>query len=118
MARTVGSINKRSQQAAIKLKGRFPDYNPLLELARIAQDPEVDVGVRVQANKEVVKYVYPQLKAVEVTGDDGGPIVASVQVNFSKAPEKAPETPATASEAAPKRKARVVRVKTSGPDGA
>ena len=115
MASRLGSINKRSQQAALKLRGKFPDYNPLLELARIAQDPEVDVGVRVQANKEVVKYVYPQLKAVEVTGDDGGPIVASVQVNFSKAPEKAAETPAAAPKPEPKRRARVVRVKTPTP---
>lgn len=50
-----------------RLKREFPNYHPVVELARIANDPENDVKTRADAHKEVAKYVTPQLKAVDVT---------------------------------------------------
>jgi hypothetical protein len=58
----------------LRLETMFPDYHPVVEMARLANDPDADVTLRFNANKEVAKYVVPQLKAVEHRGPDGGPV--------------------------------------------
>jgi hypothetical protein len=51
------------------LRDEFGDeYHPVVEMARIATNMDNDVGLRMQANREVAKYVVPQLKAIEHTG--------------------------------------------------
>ena len=57
-----------------RLERLFPDYHPVIEMARQANDPEVSQELRFAANKEVAKYVTPQLRAIELTGTDGGPL--------------------------------------------
>lgn len=64
--RQPGTPNKKSQEIRELIAQRYPDYNPLLALTEIATNPENEVGIRYQANKEVAKYLYPQLKSVEV----------------------------------------------------
>ncbi len=67
--RQAGTPNKRKDRLLRRLERDFPDYHPVAELAKIANDPKNDVATRLQANKEVAKYVEPQLKAVEHRGD-------------------------------------------------
>ncbi len=69
--RVAGTLNKRKSVLLARLQEQFPNYHPILELARIANDQEVDVSIRKDAHKEVAKYVEPQLKAIEHTGGDG-----------------------------------------------
>jgi hypothetical protein len=45
---------------------------------RIAMDERVEVGVRVQVLKELCQYVAPKRKAVEITGEEGGPLVLEI----------------------------------------
>ena len=68
MPRPAGVPNKRKAALLKRLGEEFPDYHPVAELARIAMDPENDTATRLQAHKEVAKYVEPQLKAVEHSG--------------------------------------------------
>ena len=68
MPRPAGVPNKRKAALLKRLEQDFPDYHPVAELAKIANDKENDVATRLQANKEVAKYVEPQLKAVEHSG--------------------------------------------------
>ena len=49
-----------------------PGYNPVVEMSKIACDESIDLSIRMTAHKEVSKYVAPQLKAVEVSSQDGG----------------------------------------------
>jgi len=80
MARPKGSPNKRSGIVARRLLDEF-DLDPARELARLlvnSDDPEF----RAARAKELMPYCYPQLKAVEVTGDDGGPLKATVTLQF------------------------------------
>ena len=67
--RPKGSGNKRKSVLLARLQKEFEDYHPVAELARIAMNPKNDTAIRLQAHKEVAKYVEPQLKAVEHTGE-------------------------------------------------
>lgn len=64
--RLPGTPNKKSLEIRELIAQRYPDYHPVLALAEIAQDTSNEVSLRLQANKEVAKYVCPQLKSIEI----------------------------------------------------
>jgi len=64
--RKKGIPNRDTQEISEMLKEKFPDYHPVIALAAIANNKKVDLSLRLQANKEVAKYVCPQLKAMEL----------------------------------------------------
>lgn len=70
MGRPAGSRNKPKRRLLALLQEQYPDYHPVLELAKIANDKDADPRARFDANKEVAKYVEPVMKAVHTT--DGG----------------------------------------------
>ncbi len=43
-------------------------------MARIAMNETAELAIRAQMFKELAQYVAPKRKAIEVTGEDGGPI--------------------------------------------
>lgn len=67
-------------QAHVRNKFGIEEYDPLKALAEIANDPDNDVTIRAGAHKEVVKYIHPQKKAVEVTGAEGGPLEVKLEL--------------------------------------
>lgn len=72
--RTKGSLNAPKAALFAMMAKRWPDYHPVMAMAEIANDPAVELDTRFAAHKEVAQYVEPKRKAVEVTGEDGGPI--------------------------------------------
>jgi hypothetical protein len=70
----------------------MPGYDPIVALVRIAQkaEEEGDGALAATAHKAVVPYLYPQLKAVELTGEDGKPIQTrnTVKIIFEHADPK------------------------------
>lgn len=48
--------------------------NPIQGLANIADDPKTSRELRAKVLADLAKYVAPQLKAIEHSGPDGGPI--------------------------------------------
>jgi hypothetical protein len=94
MPRTAGAVNKNKRLLFARLEAEFPGYHPLIELARTANNPDVDDQLRFAANKEVCKYVVPQLKAVEHTGADGERLQTRVIIQFDQpAPPPDPAPP-------------------------
>ncbi len=67
--RRKGTPNHDRQQLNDMIAERYPGYHPVLALAGIANDSENDIHIRLQANKEVAKYICPQLKAIDITSD-------------------------------------------------
>ena len=63
--REAGTPNKNTQAIAELLSSKYPHYHPIIALAEIANDLTQDVTIRLQANKEVAKYICPQLKSIE-----------------------------------------------------
>ena len=50
-------------------------------MARLAMDETVEVSIRAQMHKELAQYVAPKRKAMEVTGEDGGPVKTEMIVS-------------------------------------
>jgi len=70
-----GSKNKASAAMRDLMDERYPEWNPVLAMAEIAQDDEFDLSVRVQCMKEVAGYMYPKQKAVELrSGEPQGSV--------------------------------------------
>lgn len=57
--------------AVVKAKTGVADWDPLELMAVATVDPDVDAAARFAAAKEVLKYTYPALRAVEMSGPDG-----------------------------------------------
>jgi hypothetical protein len=49
-------------------------------MGQIAMDERVEISVRVQVLKELCQHVAPKRKAMEVTGEDGGPVKTELTV--------------------------------------
>ena len=71
-----GTPNKKTAAVAEVLSGLGLD--PIKQMGQIAMDEHVEVSIRVQILKELCQYVAPKRKAVEVTGDKGGPLVLKI----------------------------------------
>lgn len=48
------------------IRTKFPDYHPILAIAEIAHDKDVDVKVKLDCHKTLIRYVTPELKSIEV----------------------------------------------------
>lgn len=68
-------LNKDRATLYEQMQERYPGYNPVLAMADMAQDKKLDDNLRLQAHKEVAKYTFPQLKAMEVSGNMTGETV-------------------------------------------
>jgi hypothetical protein len=66
-----GSQNKRTKAVDERLEARLRSDE---DMARLAMDETVEVGIRAQMFKELAQYLYPKRKAIEVNGEDGEPI--------------------------------------------
>ena len=71
MASRKGSPNKNKQALILLLQKKYPEWHPVVQLADIANNKELDIKLRFDAAKEVAQYVTPKLKAVEHSGDMG-----------------------------------------------
>lgn len=98
MPSRLGSPN-RNKQALIKLlQAQYPGYQPVMEIAHAAHkltgaakaaEESKDSEEKAQAlglweraaaaHEKVAQYVTPKLKAIELTGQDGGPLVATIE---------------------------------------
>lgn len=59
---------KSSQNSALisLLHAEFPNYHPLISIARIAHHESADLKLQFECHKVIAKYVEPELKSVEV----------------------------------------------------
>ncbi len=78
--RCKGTPNRRSLAVAEVLSDLGLD--PIKQMGQIAMDEGVAVSIRVQVLKELCQYIAPKRKAVEVTGEDGGPLV--LEINWAE----------------------------------
>ena len=70
--RTTGTPNKRTVDVMERLEALGCD--PLEGLARIAADPTTETALRARVYADLLPYLYPKRKAVEVSGPGGGAI--------------------------------------------
>ena len=79
--RKAGTPNKRNVQRQ-EIFDRIVEKHgdPLEALAEMAFDPNHDLLVRKDCLKELVQYGHAKKKSVEITGPDGGPIEARLEL--------------------------------------
>lgn len=80
MGRPRGALNKKTQDLFdLCLKERVNPFQALLKLCK-----HEDVNIRLPAISQACKYLYPIRKAVEVTGQDGGPVQTEAESSFKQ----------------------------------
>lgn len=62
-----GTPNKDKQELIEMIQEDYPDYHPLLALAEIANGKGKE-DLKLQAHKEICKYIVPQLKSIDISG--------------------------------------------------
>ena len=82
--RPKGALNNNKRGMMARLRREFPNYHPVIEMARLANDKSQDDKIRFDANKEVAKYVVPQLKSVEHKTDGDGAMVPAFMMYLPK----------------------------------
>lgn len=50
------------------IQKEFPQYHPLIAIARIAHHGDADLKLQFECHKTIAKYVEPELKSIEVKG--------------------------------------------------
>jgi|SRR5680860_104733 len=70
--RRKGTPNRKTEAVIDRLEALGCD--PIEGMARLAMDGTVELSIRAQMYKELAQYVAPKRKAIEITGEDGGPI--------------------------------------------
>ena len=76
--RQKGTPNKRTMAVAERLEALGCD--PIEGMAGIAMDENAELGLRAQMYKELAHYIAPKRKAIEVTGEGGGPVKTEMTV--------------------------------------
>ena len=59
----------RSSALVTMLHAEFPNYHPLLSIARLAHHEDADLRLQFECHKTIAKYLEPELKSVEVKGE-------------------------------------------------
>lgn len=69
--RRKGTPNILTQELVELMHEKYPDYNPVIQMASIAQDDTVEMVHRVQCAKEIAGYIFPKRKSIEsnITGN-------------------------------------------------
>ena len=77
-AGTPNKVTQKSRDVFALIVDRYGD--PLEELAKMAFDPNNAIDIRKDCLKEVVQYGHAKKKSVEISGPDGGPIEARLEL--------------------------------------
>lgn len=59
-----GTPNKNRAALIERLSERFPNYDPVIALAELAQNASVDLSVRLDCHKTLANYLYPKMRSV------------------------------------------------------
>lgn len=72
--RSRGTPNKKTIELSEKIRKfckerGYQEYDPVLQMVDVAHDDKADIGIKLQAAKEVAQYLYPKRKAMEIDID-------------------------------------------------
>lgn len=72
--RTITLIEKVKEAVAKSTDGKVKDYDPVVAMAEMANDPAMDDLTRANCHRNVSRYIHAERKAIELTGEEGGPV--------------------------------------------
>lgn len=68
MSNEVETHTSRRDMLLGMIQKEFPQYHPLIAIARIAHHGDADLKLQFECHKTIAKYVEPELKSIEVKG--------------------------------------------------
>lgn len=74
-----GELSRRDVLLGM-LQREYPNYHPLISIARIAHHGDADLKLQFECHKTIAKYVEPELKSIEVRGEINGRHKVSVSL--------------------------------------
>jgi len=83
--RPIGAKGKNAGLVKAQLKELNCD--PIAELVAIAQDVNTELIFRIKIYLDLVNYIHPKLKTIELSGADGGPFQNKYTVEIVDAPK-------------------------------
>lgn len=89
-----GIKNKIQYDVAKTLKEN--NFDPIIELIEIARDPKSGCRVRLEATMDLLSYVAPKLKSIEISG--GGEDLPPIIMNFAGSKNNVEESVITNNE--------------------
>lgn len=72
MAQDIAPDQSRRELLLGMIQKEFPNYHPLISIARIAHHGDADLKTQLECHKTIAKYVEPELKSIEVKGEITG----------------------------------------------
>lgn len=72
MAQDLAPEQSRRELLLGMIQKEFPNYHPLISIARIAHHGDADLKTQLECHKTIAKYVEPELKSIEVKGEITG----------------------------------------------
>lgn len=60
--------------------GDVNGYDPLIAMAKLGHDQSLAADLRATMHSKIAAFMHPQLRAIEVTGEDGDPIKVEAKV--------------------------------------
>jgi hypothetical protein len=82
--RKAGTPNRRTQELVLRLEALGVD--PVLGLAEIAKDPTVSVDLRARVLTDLMQYVWPKRKVLDVSADAQQPISIRIGIPSKTSP--------------------------------
>lgn len=82
--RKKGTPNTERKELNEMLTDKYPGYHPVMAMADIANNKRNNLSIIFQANKEVAKYICPQLKAVDVKLQSPDGRITDVNITIRK----------------------------------
>ena len=77
--RQKGAPNKNRAALISRLSERYPNYDPPIALAELAQDASADLSVRLDCHTTLANYLYRKMRSVEwIDENTSQPIVIQV----------------------------------------
>lgn len=67
--RKKGTPNAPRRQLKELMQKYYPNYDPVVQMAGLAQNPDIPLQYRIACATQVAMYIHPRLKALEVSGE-------------------------------------------------
>lgn len=74
-------VFQRVKDALVKWGGpELGDYNPIVEMAKIANDPTVDDTLKARMNMEIASYMYPKVRSYEIKSKEDKTVNVNIKI--------------------------------------
>jgi hypothetical protein len=68
--------------------GRVTDYDPLIEMAKFANNDQIDQKIRIGLHKDLAEFIYPKVRTLDFSNPDGRKMKITIEIEGYAQKEK------------------------------